>query len=75
VSTLLSAGGVAVKTVEAKISERLDRQIDALVEQGWFDSRDKVIQEAIRRFVEAHRPELMERFIREDVAWGLRGRS
>jgi len=64
-----------VKTVEARISERLDREIDALVEQGWFDSRDKVVQEAIRRFMEAHRPELMERFIREDVEWGLRGRS
>jgi len=64
-----------VKTVEAKISERLDRQIDALVEQGWFDSRDKVVQEAIRRFMQAHRPELMERFTREDVEWGLRGRS
>ena len=63
-----------MKTVEAKISERLDRQIDALVEQGWFDSRDKVVQEAIRRFMDAHRPELMERFIREDVEWGLRGR-
>ncbi|MCI0741821.1 MAG: ribbon-helix-helix domain-containing protein [Gemmataceae bacterium] len=60
-----------MKTVETKISERLDRQIDALVEQGWFDSRDKVVQEAIRRFLEAHRPELMERFIREDVEWGL----
>jgi Arc/MetJ-type ribon-helix-helix transcriptional regulator len=64
-----------VKTVEARISERLDRQIDELVEQGWFDSRDKVVQEAIRRFMQAHRPELMERFIREDVEWGLRGRS
>jgi Arc/MetJ-type ribon-helix-helix transcriptional regulator len=51
-----------MKTIEAKISQRLDRQIDALVEHGWFDSRDKVLQEAIRRFLEAHRPELMERY-------------
>ena len=64
-----------MKTVEAKISDRLDRQIDTLVERGWFDSRDDVLQEAIRRFLEAHRPELMERFIREDTEWGLRGRS
>jgi Arc/MetJ-type ribon-helix-helix transcriptional regulator len=63
-----------VKTVEAKIPERMDRQIDALVEQGWFDSKDKVVQEALRRFLEAHQPELMERFIREDVEWGLRDR-
>jgi hypothetical protein len=68
-------GAIIVKTVEARISDRLDRQIDALVEQGWFDSRDKLVQEAIRRFVEAHRPELMERFIYEDVEWGLLSRS
>ncbi len=64
-----------MSTIEAKISEQLDRQIDALVEQGWFRSRDQLFQEAIRRFLESHRPELMERFIRDDVEWGLRGRS
>jgi Arc/MetJ-type ribon-helix-helix transcriptional regulator len=64
-----------MKTVEAEISVRLDRQIDALVEQGWFHSRAKVLQEAIRRFLAAHRPDLMESFIRDDIEWGLRGRS
>jgi Arc/MetJ-type ribon-helix-helix transcriptional regulator len=64
-----------MKTVEAKISERLDQQIDALVEQGWFNSRDEVVRQAIGRFMQAHRPEMMERFIRKDVDWGLRGRS
>lgn len=64
-----------MRTVETKISKHLDRQLEALVEQGWFHSRDKVMQEALRRFVEAHRPELMERFIREDIEWGLRGRD
>ena len=64
-----------ILTVETRISKRLDRQIDALVEQGWFPSRDQVFQEAIHRFLDAHKPELMERFIREDVEWGLRGRN
>jgi Arc/MetJ-type ribon-helix-helix transcriptional regulator len=64
-----------MKTVEARISEQLDNQIDTLVERGWFRSRRDVVQEAIRRFLEAHRPELMERFIREDAEWGLHGRS
>jgi Arc/MetJ-type ribon-helix-helix transcriptional regulator len=64
-----------VKTVEARISEHLRRQIDALVERGWFRDRSTVVQEALRRFLEAHRPELMEQFIREDTEWGLRGRS
>jgi Arc/MetJ-type ribon-helix-helix transcriptional regulator len=63
-----------MKTVEARISEQLDQQIDTLVEQGWFRNRRELFQAAIRRFLEAHRPELMERFTREDVAWGLHGR-
>lgn len=64
-----------MKPLEAKIPDQLDRAIDALVEQGWFESRDEIVQEAIRRFLDAHHPELMERFVREDVEWGLRGRS
>jgi len=31
------------------------------------------LRSTLRRFVESHRTELMERFIREDVAWGLHG--
>ncbi len=64
-----------MKTIEAKIPDRLDRAMDALVERGWFADRNQIVQEAIRRFLEAHRPELMERFVREDVEWGLRGRT
>ena len=64
-----------MKTVEARISESLDSRIDALVEQGWFRSRGQVLEMAIRRFLEAHRPELIEQFIRADVEWGLRGRK
>jgi Arc/MetJ-type ribon-helix-helix transcriptional regulator len=64
-----------MKTVEAKIPDQFDRAIDALVEGGWFESRDQVVREAIRRFLDAHQPDLMERCIREDVEWGLRGRT
>jgi len=64
-----------MKTVEAQIPDRLDRSIDALVERGWYSTREDVIREAIRRFLGAHQPELLEQFVREDVEWGLRGRS
>lgn len=64
-----------MKTVETKIPDRLDRAIDALVERGWFSTRDEVVQQAIRRFLDAHQPDLLETFVREDVEWGLRGRS
>jgi Arc/MetJ-type ribon-helix-helix transcriptional regulator len=64
-----------MKTVATKISDRLHRAIDALVERGWYSTRDEVVEEAIRRFLDAHRPELLEKFAREDVEWGLRGRT
>jgi len=62
-----------MKTIEGEISDGLDQAIDALVERGWYGNRDQILEEALRRFVEAHQPDLMERFIREDVEWGLRG--
>jgi ribonuclease BN (tRNA processing enzyme) len=37
------------------------------------DSTGDVVLDAPRRFVELHRTELMEGFIREDVEWGLHG--
>jgi Arc/MetJ-type ribon-helix-helix transcriptional regulator len=64
-----------MKTIEATIPDQFDLAIDKLVERGWFRSRDDVLQEAIRRFLETHQPELMDRFVREDVEWGLRGES
>jgi Arc/MetJ-type ribon-helix-helix transcriptional regulator len=64
-----------MKLIETEIPDQLDRQIDELVERGWYKSRAQVLQEAVRRFLESHRAELMERFIREDVEWGLRGRT
>jgi type II secretory ATPase GspE/PulE/Tfp pilus assembly ATPase PilB-like protein len=63
----------ALKTIKAQISVEIDRQIDELVEQGWFPSRQHIIELALRKFLSSHRPELLERFIREDIEWGLRG--
>jgi Arc/MetJ-type ribon-helix-helix transcriptional regulator len=62
-----------VKTVKVELPEQLHQRIRDLVSRGWFSSEDQLIQEAIRRFVEAHAPELMAQFIMEDVEWGLKG--
>ena len=64
-----------MKTIEAEISDGLDQAIDALVTGGWYTSRGQVLEEALRRFLDAHQPELMERFVRQDVEWGLRGET
>jgi len=60
-------------TIKTEVPLGLLTQVQKLVEAGWFRSLDDVILDALRRFVESHRTELMEEFIREDVEWDLHG--
>jgi Arc/MetJ-type ribon-helix-helix transcriptional regulator len=60
-------------TVQTDIPVRLFDEMQILVEAGWFRDVDEVMLDALRRFLNSHRNELMERFVREDVEWGLRG--
>ncbi|HSS52070.1 MAG TPA: CopG family transcriptional regulator [Thermoanaerobaculia bacterium] len=60
-------------TVAAEIPIRLFGEMRSLVDSGWFRDLDELILEALRRYVDSHRAELMEDFVREDVEWGLRG--
>jgi Arc/MetJ-type ribon-helix-helix transcriptional regulator len=46
-----------------------------LVAEGWYLSEDDIVVEALRRLLDTRRPQLMERFVREDVEWGLHGKD
>lgn len=59
------------KTIQTEVPVGLVFQAQKLVEAGWFRNLDELLQDALRRFLESHREELMEEFIRQDVAWGL----
>lgn len=54
---------------------RLYQQIQTLIADGWFRDENDLIAEAVRRYLEARHPEIMEHFIKEDVKWGLYGRD
>jgi len=60
-------------TIQTDVPVRLLTEMHMLVEAGWFCDVDELMLNALRRFVESHRAELMERFIYEDVEWGLHG--
>ncbi|HYO13705.1 MAG TPA: CopG family transcriptional regulator [Thermoanaerobaculia bacterium] len=60
-------------TIETQVPTKLFGEMKSLVEAGWFRDLDELVLDAIRRYVETHRGELMEEMIREDVEWGLRG--
>jgi Arc/MetJ-type ribon-helix-helix transcriptional regulator len=60
-------------TVQAELPAQLFAQLESLINDGWFEDINDVMVNALRRFLETHRPELMERYIWEDVEWGLHG--
>jgi Arc/MetJ-type ribon-helix-helix transcriptional regulator len=64
-----------MKTIRAEVPEQLYKKALVLVREGWFRNEEDVFAEALRRFLDAHEPELMEKFILDDVEWGLHGRE
>ncbi|MBM4079885.1 MAG: CopG family transcriptional regulator [Planctomycetes bacterium] len=61
------------KVTTVNLPPRLAEQVEAYVRAGWFPDVNALITEALRRYLESHRMELMEQFVLKDVEWGLRG--
>ena len=66
-------GETQTTIIQTEVPIGLLTEAQKLVEAGWFRSLDELVLDALRRFLEAHRAELMEVFIRQDVEWGLHG--
>jgi hypothetical protein len=64
-----------MKTIQTEVPEQLYKKAQVLVKEGWFRDEKDIFSEAIRRFLDTHRPDLMEKFVREDVEWGLSGKD
>ena len=62
-------------TIQMTLPSRVYQQMHNLIIEGWFRDENDLIFEALRRFLEVHRVELMERFVREDVEWVLYGKE
>jgi Arc/MetJ-type ribon-helix-helix transcriptional regulator len=56
-----------MKTIQTEVPEQLYKKAQVLVREGWFRDKQNIFSEAIRRFLDAHRPELIEKFVREGV--------
>ncbi len=62
-------------TIQAQVPTRLFMEMEALVNAGWFRDMNDLFLDALRRYLDSHRPELIERFMQADVEWGLHGRE
>lgn len=59
--------------IQTEIPEQLSQQAQMLIQEGWANSLQEIINESLRRYLESHREILTEAFIQEDVEWGLHG--
>ncbi|MFQ4136199.1 hypothetical protein PGN35_007740 [Nodosilinea sp. PGN35] len=59
--------------MQAEVPTSLVTQAQRLIDAGWFGRMDDILLDALRRFLDSHRDELMEDFIRQDMEWGLEG--
>mgnify|MGYP001566732851 CR=1 FL=1 len=64
-----------MKAIRTELPDKVYQEVKSLVDKGWFRNEDDIILEALRRFLDTHRVELMEKFIRKDVEWGLYGKE
>lgn len=62
-----------MKTMVIECPDQLHEQLQALVAAGWVKDANQAAVEALRRFLESHRPGLIEEQIRKDLEWGLHG--
>lgn len=61
------------RVFQADLPEGVVREMQSMVDAGWFRSMDELVLDALRRFLDSHRADLMRDLIREDVEWGLHG--
>lgn len=62
-------------SIHAEIPDQLRQQAQTLVQQGWANNFEEVVNEALRRYLESHQGVLTETFIQDDVEWGLHGKD
>lgn len=62
-------------TLTVQCPERLAKRLGEFVEEGWSDNAGETIIEALRRFLDSHRPDIVRTQALADVEWGLHGKE
>ena len=63
-----------MKTIPAKITPKLEMEMEEIIKEGWYASRSDFIRDAIRELIRKIKIEKLEDSIKEDVKWGLHGK-
>ena len=61
--------------LQMQIPVKFLEHLNLLIEEGWYRNTDEVVLDALRHLLDYRRTDLAEKYIREDVDWGLKGRD
>ena len=60
-------------TLTVQCPDQLAEQLDDFVKEGWAADAGEAMVEALRRFLESHRPDIARAQVLTDVEWALHG--
>jgi len=62
-----------MKTLTIECPDGLVNDLDSFVKAGCATDTQETVIEALRKFLDSHRPEVIRTQILDDVEWGLHG--
>jgi Arc/MetJ-type ribon-helix-helix transcriptional regulator len=62
---------IDVKTLRIEVPDQLAKEIEILIQAGWFASEEEIARLALAEFVHRRSFELQEHSQRADIQWGL----
>ena len=60
-----------MKTVPAKITPKLEMEMEEIIKEGWYASKSDFIRDAVRELIRKIKVERLEASMKEDAQWGL----
>jgi Arc/MetJ-type ribon-helix-helix transcriptional regulator len=60
-----------VKILKLEVPDQVAKQIESLVQAGWFASEEELARLALSEFLSHNRFQLQEQFQRDDIRWAL----
>jgi Arc/MetJ-type ribon-helix-helix transcriptional regulator len=64
-----------MKSIHLELPDKLAEELQSLVQHGWFQDEQEAVRVAVLEFLRQRRPELLERFQREDIEWALQQKT
>lgn len=61
-----------MKTVQVELNDKLAERLDALLQDGFFNTEEEALRFALIKLIESREPMLAEHFQREDIAWAIK---